>query len=73
MLCQRACPVDRKLLGWIEDGEKFSEGETKLLLKGAKLDALQEETVRKLKHLGLAEDVDKFPRNLGVFYERRST
>lgn len=72
MHCQRACPVDRKLMNWIEDKEEFSEAETALLLAGAKLDELQDTTVKKLKHLGLAEDVDKFPRNLSVFYERGS-
>jgi epoxyqueuosine reductase len=72
MHCQRACPVDRKLLDWIEDKEEFSETETKLFLAGAKLEELPDTTVKKLEHLGLAEDVDRFPRNLGVFYERGS-
>jgi epoxyqueuosine reductase len=70
MHCQRACPVDRKLMSWIKDKEEFSEEETGLFLAGAKLDELRDTTVKKLKHIGLAEYVDMLPRNLGVFYER---
>jgi epoxyqueuosine reductase len=72
MHCQRACPVDRKLMNWIEDKEEFSEAETGLFLAGAKLEELQNSTVKKLRHLGLTDYVDMFPRNLGVFYERGS-
>jgi epoxyqueuosine reductase len=70
MHCQRACPINRKFLDWVEDKEEFSDGETELLLKGVKLDELPQSTVKKLEHLGLAEDVDKFPRNLKVFYKQ---
>jgi epoxyqueuosine reductase len=67
MTCQNACPVDRKLLGWVEDEEEFSEAETKLLVEGVKVEGLPEATVKKLQHLSLVEEIDKFPRNLGVF------
>jgi len=70
MHCQRACPINRKFLNWVEDKEEFSEAETKLFLKGAELHDLPQTTVKKLGHLNLLEDIDKFPRNLKVFYER---
>jgi epoxyqueuosine reductase len=73
MHCQRACPVDQKFLDWIGVKEEFSEAETKLFLEGAKLDELPEATAKKLGHLGLAGDIDRFPRNLRVFYERGSS
>jgi hypothetical protein len=57
-------------MSWIKDKEEFSEEETGLFLAGAKLDELRDTTVKKLKHIGLAEYVDMLPRNLGVFYER---
>jgi epoxyqueuosine reductase len=72
MHCQRACPVDRKLLGWIGEKEEFSEEETGLLLEGAELEELPEATTRKLKHLGLDGYIKELPRNLGVFVQRRN-
>jgi epoxyqueuosine reductase len=69
MLCQRACPMDRKFLNWVEDRQEFSEEETTLILERTKLDELPEITVTKLKNLSLAEDIDRLPRNLAAFFE----
>lgn len=70
MYCQKACPIDQKFLDWIVEKEEFSEAETTLLLEGARPDELPQATVNKLEHLSLAGDIDRFPRNLRVFYER---
>jgi epoxyqueuosine reductase len=69
MLCQIACPVDRKLLDWIGEQEEFSEEETGLFLKGVKPSDLPDTTMKKVARLSLVEDIERFPRNLGVFYK----
>jgi len=71
MRCQRACPLNKQLLGWVGEEEEFSEEETALLLDGASRDSLSEETVRKLGHLDILDDLGILPRNLGVFFKKR--
>lgn len=39
-----------------------------MLLHGASMDDLNAETIRKLDYLELTGDLDKLPRNLGVFF-----
>ena len=68
--CQRICPENKDFLEWVEEGADFSEEETALVLEGVPHDQLPAETVAKWKKLGLAEDYDIFPRNLGVFLKR---
>ena len=68
MLCQRVCPLNRDVLGWVEPGDEFSQDETRLLMQGAQLDQLPAATVDKLKRLDLADSVDALPRNLGVLF-----
>jgi epoxyqueuosine reductase len=70
MRCQRACPLDKQFLDWVEDEEEFSEEETALLLNGASRDKLPEETVKKLAHLSILDDISNLPRNLGVFFRK---
>lgn len=70
--CQRACPVDENVRGWVEDAASFSEEETALLLEGVPLEDLPAETAEKLRRTGLAEYVEYLPRNLGVLVERKT-
>jgi len=70
MRCQRACPLNKQFLDWIGEEEEFSEEETALLLNGASRDKLSEETVRKLAHLDVLDDLGILPRNLGVFFRK---
>jgi len=70
MRCQRACPLDKPFLGWVGDEEEFSEQETALLLEGTTREKLPEETVRKLTHLDILNDLGILPRNLGVFFRK---
>jgi hypothetical protein len=70
MDCQRVCPEDKPFMQWIEDGEEFSQEETALLLKGARLEQLSAATAEKLKRLNLEGDVELMPRNLGVLLAR---
>ena len=65
--CQKVCPENKDLLGWIEGTEEFSEKETALLLQGVGVDQLPAATVGKLKKLDLVEYRNSLPRNLGVF------
>ena len=71
MRCQRACPLNKQFLRWVGEEEEFSEEETALLLDGASRDRLSEETVRKLMHLDILDDVGILPRNLGVFFKKQ--
>ena len=68
MLCQRFCPEDKPFLNYFEQGVDFSAQETAMLLHGASMDDLNAETIRKLDYLELTGDLDKLPRNLGVFF-----
>jgi epoxyqueuosine reductase len=68
MLCQKFCPEDKPFLGWFEDGEEFDEEETILLLKGVSREQLPVETLEKLTRLELLGDLEKLPRNLGIFF-----
>jgi len=70
MRCQRACPLNRQFLGWVGEEEEFSEEETALLLNGVLRDKLSEETVRKLVHLDILNDIGILPRNLGAFFKK---
>ncbi len=68
MICQRFCPEDKPFLEWFDGNEEFSHEETSLLLEGASQDRLTAATVKKLERLELIGDLDKMPRNLGVFF-----
>ena len=68
--CQRVCPQNRDFLEWVEEGAEFSQGETALILEGVPLDQLPATTATQWKQLGLDEDYDIFPRNLGVLLRR---
>ena len=70
MRCQLACPLNKQFIGWIGEEEEFSEEETALLLDGASRDRLPEETIRKLLHLDILDDLGILPRNLGVFFKK---
>jgi epoxyqueuosine reductase len=72
MHCQRACPLNKQVLGWIEDEETFSEEETALLVNGVPANTIPASMLKRLEHLSLIEDIDKFPRNLGVFFKKPS-
>ncbi len=71
MRCQRVCPVDKQFLNWVEDEAEFSEEETAMLLEGTPRERLPEETVRKLTHLDILDDIGILPRNLGVFFKKQ--
>jgi len=72
MHCQRACPLNREFLGWVEEEEEFSEEETALLTGGLSQDKVPAMILKKLERLSLVEDLDKFPRNLSVFFKKHS-
>lgn len=70
MHCQRACPLNKQFMGWIGEEEVFSEDETALLLNGTSRDILPKETLRKIVHLDVLDDLGILPRNLGVFLKK---
>ena len=66
MHCQRVCPEDQAVLGWIESREEFDEGETALFLEGAPRERHAPATLEKLERLEMDDDIALFRRNLGV-------
>jgi len=68
MVCQQFCPENKPILEWFEGQEEFSEEETSLLLNGVVREELPAATLNKLERLEMLEDLDKMPRNLGVFF-----
>jgi epoxyqueuosine reductase len=67
--CQRACPENRGVLGWVEEGAEFSSDETGLVLRGAPIDELPAAMVRKLETWDLIDLMDVLPRNLRAVFE----
>ena len=64
MRCQRACPYDKKVSGWSEAREEFSEDDTAYLLAGRFEGEKGKEMEARLQAIGL--DLSVFPRNLKV-------
>jgi epoxyqueuosine reductase len=70
MLCQRACPENKDVIDWYEDGAEFSEEETRLLLEidpAEVLDVperLPAPLLKKLRDTGLFRELEIVPRNL---------
>jgi len=64
MKCQLVCPVNKRFIKWVEEGEAFDEAETELILNGVPLDRIPPETAHKLNRCYMLEDLDVLPRNL---------
>jgi epoxyqueuosine reductase len=65
MRCQSVCPQNRRILGWTEDGDHFSEKETKLLLEGVPFSRIPPSLKRKFARFGCtARDYGMLPRNI---------
>jgi epoxyqueuosine reductase len=64
MKCQLVCPVNKRLIKWVEEGEDFNETETELILSGVPLDRIPPETADKLNRSYMQEYLDVLPRNL---------
>jgi len=71
MICQNACPMNQKLLNWIEDGEAFSEKETDYLFKGVPQDNMLKTMIKKLEKLGMTEYAGVLGRNLKAIMENQ--
>jgi epoxyqueuosine reductase len=66
MKCQLVCPVNKRFIKWVEEGEAFSEAETQLILNGVPPDRIPPETAHKLNRCYMLECLDILPRNLHV-------
>jgi epoxyqueuosine reductase len=75
MLCQRACPENKDVIDWYEDGAEFSEEETKLLLEIDPREVLgvperlPAPLLKKLRDTGLFRELEIIPRNLRVLLD----
>jgi epoxyqueuosine reductase len=66
MKCQLVCPVNKRFIKWVEEGETFNEAETELILNEAPLDRIPPETAHKLNRSYMLDDLNVLPRNLRV-------
>jgi len=64
MRCQLVCPVNKRFIKWMEEGEAFNEAETELILSGVPLNRIPPETAHKLNRCYMQEYLDVLPRNL---------
>ncbi|MGA2671347.1 MAG: 4Fe-4S double cluster binding domain-containing protein [Dehalococcoidia bacterium] len=64
MKCQLVCPVNKRFIKWVEEGEDFNEAETELILSGVPLDRIPPETAHKLNRGYMLDYLDVLPRNL---------
>jgi epoxyqueuosine reductase len=64
MKCQLVCPVNKRFIKWVEEGESFDESETELILNGIPLNLIPPETAHKLNRGYMVEYLDVLPRNL---------
>jgi len=64
MKCQLVCPVNKRFIKWVEEGEAFTEAETESILNGVPPDRLPPETAHKLNRSYMVEYLDVLPRNL---------
>jgi len=62
--CQVVCPVNKRFVKWVEEGETFNEAETQLILNAVPLDRMPPETAHKLTRSYMVEYLDVLPRNL---------
>ncbi len=69
MKCQLVCPVNKRFIKWVEEGEDFNEAETQLILNGVPLDRVPPETAHKLNRCYMLEYLDVLPRNLRALLE----
>jgi epoxyqueuosine reductase len=72
MECQMVCPVNKKFRSRFEEEIRFSQEESTILLKERSSRQLPPEMINKLQRIGLSEDINLIPRNLGVLLEQNS-
>ncbi|MFH1942609.1 MAG: 4Fe-4S double cluster binding domain-containing protein [bacterium] len=66
MECQMICPVNKPYIECIEKATDFTEEETNLFLMNVPREKLDEETIQKLRMIGMLDDYHLISRNLGV-------
>jgi len=64
MECQKVCPENKDVLGWVEEGPEFSEDETALILSGSPMDSFAQATVQKLAAVAMDDYGEMLARNL---------
>jgi epoxyqueuosine reductase len=64
MKCQLVCPVNKRFIKWVEEGEAFNETESELILNGVSLDQIPPKTAHKLSHGYMLDYLNVLPRNL---------
>jgi epoxyqueuosine reductase len=65
--CQKACPVNKKVIKWTEPGPIFTEEETKIIMSGLKFEESPQTIKDKIEKFDLVSYYEVLPRNLSVF------
>ena len=71
MICQKVCPANRKMTGWVEEGEAFDDRETGLILESVPAERLPAPLVRKFNRRGMMDYYHLLGRNLRVLMDRQ--
>jgi epoxyqueuosine reductase len=69
--CQRVCPQNREVWGWVQDGAAFSQDETALLLEGIPFDQLPPAVAEKLERLEMDSYAQVLSRNLNALLRQQ--
>ncbi len=70
MACQNVCPENRRFKENIQEGVRFSEEETRMLLAGTPTKDIPGEMLKKLKQYDMINLLSSMPRNLAVLLPR---
>ena len=65
--CQKACPVNKKVIDWTEPGPVFNEEETRMIKSGKSFEELPQITKERIEKFDLVNHYYVFHRNLSVF------
>jgi hypothetical protein len=71
MHCQRVCPQNREVWGWVQDGAAFSQEETALLLEGIPFAQLPPAVAGKLERLEMDSYAEVLSRNLNALLSQQ--
>ena len=73
MYCQLVCPENRHVAQWVEEGPRFSQEETALILQGVAPGQLPDAALDGLKQFGLLDIYEVLARNLRVLLDHRDS
>ena len=73
MICQKVCPMNKKILDWVEKKAEFSEEETSLIINNTPFEQFPESLKPKFEQFDLVNLLEVLPRNLNILLNRDKT